>query len=75
MAQSAGNAAAGRRGDGRVPASDLRGLGALVLLGALLSPLEKGGATLTFDYFIGLLAHGNEREGTEVSNPAAASQA
>jgi hypothetical protein len=45
------------------------------LLGLLLAPFQEGGATLTFDYFIGLLAHGMKMEGTEVSNPAAASQA
>ena len=36
----------------------LGSLGGLGLLGLLFSPFQKGDATLTFDYFVGLLAHG-----------------
>ena len=62
-------AAAGRRDQACRPASSLGGLGLLGLLGLLLAPFQEGGATLTFDYFIGLLAHGMKGKGRKSQIP------
>jgi hypothetical protein len=52
-------------------ASGLGGFGSLGLFGLLLSPFEEGEATLTFDYLVGLLAHGMKGKGrkSQISPP------